>query len=59
MLKASLLFLLTFSLLAPPVGAAGLRGAPPKRGATVDAAALRDEVKAFLTAELAAHLADI
>ena len=59
MLKASLLFLLTFSLLAPPVGAAGRRKATSKEGASVDAAALGKEVKDFLAAELAAHLADI
>jgi hypothetical protein len=57
--KASLLFLITFSLLAPPAGAAGRPGATPDRGAAVDAAALREEVTSFLTAELSAHLADI
>ena len=58
-LKASLLIFLTFSLLAPPAGAAGRRQASPDRGATVDAAALGREVEGFLAAELAAHLADI
>lgn len=55
MLKASLLFLLTFSLLAPPTGAAGRQKAAP----SVSTAALGKEVKDFLGAELAAHLADI
>jgi hypothetical protein len=59
MLKASLLIFLTFSLLAPPAGAAGRRRATSNEGATVDAAALGKEVKDFLAAELAAHLADI
>ena len=59
MLKASLLFLITFSLLAPPAGAAGRQKAASNEAAAVDAAALRDEVKDFLGAELAAHLADI
>jgi hypothetical protein len=53
MLKASLLLLLTCSLLAPPAGAVS------KEAATVDAAALGNEVKTFLGAEAAAHLADI
>ena len=53
MRKASLLLLLTFSLLAPPAGVAA------KEAATVDAAALGGEVKTFLGAELSAHLADI
>src|SRR5215204_248326 len=57
--KASLLLFLTVSLLAPPGGAAGRPGVRPGGGAGVDAAALRDEVKDFLGAELAAHLADI
>jgi hypothetical protein len=59
MLKASLLFLMTFSLLAPPAGAAGRRKASTSEGVRVDAASLRDEVKGFLAAEMAAHLADI
>ena len=59
MLKASLLLLLTFSLLAPPAGAAERPKGTPKQGETVDAAALREEVKDFLGAELAAHLADV
>src|SRR5215213_2404052 len=59
MLKASLLLLLTFSLLAPPAGAAGRRGDAPNEGAAVDASALGEEVRGFLTAELAAHLSDI
>ncbi|HEX7314051.1 MAG TPA: hypothetical protein VF297_09015 [Pyrinomonadaceae bacterium] len=59
MLKASLLTFLTFSLLAPHAGAAGRRKAPSKEAATVEAAALREEVEGFLAAELAAHLADI
>jgi hypothetical protein len=59
MLKASLLFLLSFSLLAPPAGAAGRQGGTPKQGGTVDAAVLGNEVKEFLGAEVAAHLADI
>jgi hypothetical protein len=59
MLKASLLFLLTFSLLAPPAGAAGRQKAAPSVGAAVGAAALGQEVREFLGAELAAHLADI
>ncbi len=59
MLRASLLFLLTFSLLAPPAGAAGRQKAPSNEGAVVDASALGEEVKGFLGAELAAHLADI
>jgi hypothetical protein len=59
MLKASLLFLLTFSLLAPPKGAAGRPQATSNQGATVDAAALGREVKEFLGTEVAAHLADI
>ena len=58
-LKASLLFLLTFSLLAPPAGAAGRQKAASNEGAVVDAAALGKEVKEFLSAEVAAHLADI
>ncbi|MBV9927598.1 MAG: hypothetical protein JOZ96_21450 [Acidobacteria bacterium] len=53
MQKASLLFLLTFSLLAPPAGAVS------KEAATVDTAALGSEVKTFLGAEVGAHLADI
>src|SRR5215213_3459345 len=59
MLKASLLLLLTFSLLAPPAGAAGRPEVTSKRGAAVEASALGEEVKGFLAAELAAHLADI
>lgn len=59
MLKASLLFLLTFSLLAPPAGAAGRQKAHSNEAVTVDAAALGKEVRDFLGAELAAHLADI
>src|SRR5215208_2732586 len=59
MLKASLLFLLTFSLLAPPAGAAGRPEGTSNQAGTVDAAALREEVKGFLAAELAAHLSDI
>ena len=61
MLKASLLFLVTCSLLAPPAGAAGRRRVAPSSndGATVEAAALGEEVTDFLGAELAAHLADI
>jgi hypothetical protein len=59
MLKTSLLFLITFSLLAPPAGAAGRQKVAANEGATVDAAALREEVTDFLGAELAAHLADI
>ncbi|HEX8118776.1 MAG TPA: hypothetical protein VF521_15980 [Pyrinomonadaceae bacterium] len=59
MLKASLLFLLTFALLAPPAGAAGRQKVNSKDAPTVDAAALGDEVKTFLGAEVAAHLADI
>jgi hypothetical protein len=61
MLKASLLFLLTFPLLAPPTGAAGRQKAAPgsDEGATVESAALGREVTDFLGAELAAHLADI
>lgn len=59
MLKASLLLLLAFLLVAPPAGAARRRQAAPGEGATVEAAALREEVKGFLGAELAAHLADI
>ncbi|HEX8146806.1 MAG TPA: hypothetical protein VF591_06475 [Pyrinomonadaceae bacterium] len=60
MLKASLLFLLTFSLLAPPAGAAGRRGATASnQGETVDASALREEVTNFLGAEVAAHLSDV
>jgi hypothetical protein len=60
MLKASLLFLVTFSLLAPPAGEAGRQKAPSSNeAATVDAAALREDVKGFLAAEVAAHLADI
>src|SRR5215217_6274426 len=58
-LRASLLFLLTFSLLAPPAGAAGRPRGTPNRGGTVDAAALGEEVRQFLGAEVAAHLADI
>jgi len=50
---------MTFSLLAPPAGAAGRRKVNSKDAATVDAAALADEVKTFLGAEMAAHLADI
>ncbi|HEX8117266.1 MAG TPA: hypothetical protein VF521_08340, partial [Pyrinomonadaceae bacterium] len=57
--RASLLLLLTFSLLAPPAGAAGRRAAALKEGGTVDAVALGEEVKVFIGAELAAHLADI
>ena len=59
MLKASLLLFLTFSLLAPPPCAAGRQKAAPNEGAAVDAAALGEEVKDFLGAELSAHLADI
>src|SRR5829696_7420319 len=59
MLKASLLIFLTFSLLAPPAGAAGRQKVSSKDAATVDAAALGNEVKTFLAAEVAAHLADI
>lgn len=59
MMKASLLLLLTFSLLAPPAGASGRQKAGPGQGTTVDAAALGDEVREFLGAEVAAHLADI
>jgi hypothetical protein len=59
MLKASLLLLLTFSLLAPPAGVAGRQKASPKEGAKVDAAALGGEVSDFLGAALAAHLSDI
>ncbi|MFL6333430.1 MAG: hypothetical protein ACJ754_09005 [Pyrinomonadaceae bacterium] len=59
MLKASLLLLLACSLLAPPAGAAGRQKVNSKDAATVDAAALGEEVKAFLGAEVAAHLADI
>lgn len=59
MLKTSLLLCLTFSLLAPPAGAAGRRGVQSNKGATVDAAALSEEVRSFLGAELAAHLSDI
>src|SRR5215210_1123003 len=59
MLRASLLLLMTISLLAPPVGAAGRQKVHQNVGATVDAAALGEEVKGFLAAEVAAHLADI
>ena len=59
MLKASLLLLLTFPLLVPPAGAAGRQKVSSNEPATVDAAALREEVKDFLGAEVAAHLADI
>ncbi|MDT5270640.1 MAG: hypothetical protein QOH49_2826 [Acidobacteriota bacterium] len=59
MLKASLLCFLTLSLLAPPTGAAGRQKVTSNEGVTVDAAALRDEVKDFLSVEVAAHLADI
>jgi hypothetical protein len=59
MLKASLLFLITFSLLVPPAGAAGRQKVSSNEGGTVDAAALREEVTSFLGAEVAAHLADI
>lgn len=59
MLKASLLFLLTFSLLVPPALAAERRKAPLNEGAAVEASALSEEFKGFLAAELAAHLADI
>jgi hypothetical protein len=59
MLKTSLLLLLTFSLLAPPAGVAGRQKVSPSQGGTVDAAALGDEVREFLGAEVAAHLADI
>lgn len=58
-LKASLLILLTCSLLAPPAGAAGRQKASSNQGGTVEAAALGKEVEGFLAAELAAHLADI
>ncbi|MFL6256074.1 MAG: hypothetical protein ACJ74T_13780 [Pyrinomonadaceae bacterium] len=59
MLKASLLLLLTLSLLVPPAGAAGRQGAKSNNSGMVEAAALREEVKDFLGAEVAAHLADI
>lgn len=59
MLKSSLLLLLAFSLLAPPARAAGRRKVSADEGAAVDAAVLGKEVKDFLAAELAAHLADI
>src|ERR1700749_2401214 len=60
MLKAWLLFLLTFSLLAPPVGAAVRRQeSTSTQVGRVDAAALGNEVREFLGAEVAAHLADI
>ncbi len=52
--RASLLLLLTFSLLAPPAGAGASREAAPVDAATFDA-----EVEGFIGAELAAHLADI
>jgi hypothetical protein len=58
-LKASLLLLLTFPPLAPPAGAAGRQRVDSKDAATVDAAALGEEVRQFLGAEVAAHLADI
>jgi hypothetical protein len=59
MVKASLLIFLTFSLLAPPAGAAGQGRATSNEAAAVDSAALGREVRDFLAAELAAHLADI
>ena len=59
MLKAPLLFLIAFSLLAPPAGAAGRQKVASGEGAAVNAAALGKEVKDFLGAELAAHLSDI
>jgi hypothetical protein len=59
MLKASLLLLIIFSLLVPPAGAAVRQGVKTNKDVTVDVAALREEVKDFLGAEVAAHLADI
>src|ERR1044071_306294 len=58
-LKASLLLLLTFPPLAPPAGAAGRQRVDSKGGASVDAAALGEDVKRSLGAEVAAPLADI
>jgi hypothetical protein len=57
MLKTSLPFFLILSLLAPSSGAR--ESAAPRAGETVDAPALRDEIKDFIGAELAAHLSDI
>ena len=59
MLKASLLIFLTCSQLAPPPPAAGRQKSHSNEAVMVDAAALGGEVRDFLGAELAAHLADI
>src|SRR5437764_4543528 len=59
MLRASLLFFSLLSLCAVPPPSVARKRAPPAANAGVDAAALRDEVTDFLSAELAVHLEDI
>src|SRR5437868_7661946 len=59
MLRASLLFVSLLSLCVVSPHAVAQKRAPPAANGNVDAAALRDEVTGFLSAELAVHLEDI
>src|SRR2546423_3142683 len=59
MLRASLLFFSLLALCVVPSPAVAQKRAPLFTNGEVDAAALRDEITDFLSAELAVHLEDI